>query len=136
MRVVLDTNVLVSAVIRPLGSMGRLLQRLRAGDFIFLYSEATIQEIADVLGRPQLRQKYGLQDEDVQTVLALLLLRGEAVTPTERLQICRDPRDDKFLEAAVAGHADALVTGDADLLVLGVIDGIPILTPGAFLGLS
>jgi len=72
-------------------------------------------------------------DEDIQTVVGLILLRGEAVTPQERITACRDPRDDKFLEVAVAGQADVIVSGDEDLLVLHPFAGIPIVPPAAFL---
>ena len=52
---------------------------------------------------------------------------------TERVEICRDPRDDKFLELALAGRADFLLTGDADLLALHPFRGTTILTPTAYL---
>jgi uncharacterized protein len=135
MRAVIDTNILVSALLKPLGAAGPVLQRLRVGAYIILYSEATLNELVDVLGRPHIRRKYSVQDEDVQILLALLLLRGEAVTPAQSLQICRDPKDDKFLDVAVAGHADIIVTGDNDLLGLGNGAGVPILSPRSFLTL-
>jgi predicted nucleic acid-binding protein len=60
--------------------------------------------------------------------------RGKLLLSTpERIVACRDPRDDKFLELAVAGTAAALVTGDADLIALDPFRGIPIVTPAAFL---
>ena len=55
------------------------------------------------------------------------------VQPTRAIRACRDPKDDKFLEAAVHGNADALITGDADLLALHAFHEIPILTPDRFL---
>jgi putative PIN family toxin of toxin-antitoxin system len=133
MRAVIDTNVLVRALIKPNGTVGPVLQRLRAGVYTLLYSETTIQELVDVLNRPHIRRKYSIQEEDIQTLLALLLLRGEAVTPTQTLQRHRDPKDDKFLDVAVAGAADMIVSGDEDLLVLGAVEGIPIVTPSTFL---
>jgi len=54
----------------------------------------------------------------------------------ERIRICRDPSDDKFLEAAVNGGADLLLTGDADLLALNPFRGTRIMTPGEYLGRS
>jgi putative PIN family toxin of toxin-antitoxin system len=135
MRAVSDTNILIRALIKPTGTVGPVLQRLREGVYTFLYSEAMLNELVDVLGRPHIQRKYGVQDEDVQILLALLLLRGEAVTPIQSLRLCRDPKDDKFLDVAVAGHADAIVTGDDDLLVLGDVVGVPIVTTGRFLTL-
>lgn len=57
---------------------------------------------------------------------------AELVAITQRIAACRDPTDDKFLELAVNGRADAIVTGDADLLALNPFRGIPIVTPAIF----
>lgn len=62
-----------------------------------------------------------------------LIGNAEVVDVTDGIRACRDPKDDKFLDAAVSGQADFLVSGDADLLVLHPFRGIPILTPAAFL---
>lgn len=142
MRAVLDTNVLVSGLIRPRGAIGLVLRGLRDRRFVSIASRPMLEEIADVLGRPWLRDKYGLDDAAVETFLRFLVLRTELVSPTERIERSRDPRDDLFLEAAVAGHADRLVTGDADLLALESHEGISpdsdrrhrveIVTPAAF----
>jgi putative PIN family toxin of toxin-antitoxin system len=133
MRAVVDTNILVRAVIRPHGTVGPVLLRLRQGDYTLLYSRSLLEELLDVLNRPRIREKYRLTDQDIGTVVGLLLLRGEAVTPGARITACRDPKDDKFLEAAVAGHADVIVSGDEDLLTLHPYAGIPIVPPRAFL---
>jgi predicted nucleic acid-binding protein len=61
-----------------------------------------------------------------------VLAAAELVAITERIAACRDPKDDKFLELAVAGRADLIVTGDADLLVLNPFRDISIVTPAAF----
>jgi putative PIN family toxin of toxin-antitoxin system len=92
-----------------------------------------LEELVDVLNRPRIRHKYGLTEEDIQTLLGLILLRGEAVMPEQQITACRDPRDDKFLEVAVAGEADLIVSGDQDLLVLHPFGAIPILSPAEFL---
>ena len=134
-RTVVDTNTLVSALIKPRGRLGQLLQHLKDGDFIFLYSRTTLDELADVLNRPRMRHKYGLSEADIQTVIGLILLRGESVTPVKRLQVCRDPKDNRFLEAALAGRADVIVSGDQDLLVLHPFEGIPIVKPAEFLAM-
>ena len=133
MRVVVDTNILVRALIMPHGTVGPVLLRLRQGDYVLLYAHLLLEELVDVLNRPRIRQKYGLTEQDIETVISLILLRGEAVVPQEHILACRDPQDDKFLEVAVSGKADVLVTGDDDLLVLHPFAGIPILPPAAFL---
>jgi hypothetical protein len=86
-----------------------------------------------VLARPRLPAKYGLTTEDIATVLSLILLRGEPVVPARRIGVCRDPNDNMVLEAAVAGKVDAIVSGDEDLLTLSPFEGIPVLSPAAFL---
>jgi putative PIN family toxin of toxin-antitoxin system len=133
MRAVVDTNILIRAVIRPRGTVGLVLLRLRQGEYILLHSRSLLEELVDVLNRPRIRDKYRLTDQDIQTVLGVILLRGEAVTATERTAACRDPKDDKFLEVAVAGKADVIVSGDEDLLTLHPYAGIPIVAPSAFL---
>ena len=90
-------------------------------------------ELIDVLGRPWLREKYHLQPEDVAALINLIRLRGELVIPARRIAACRDPKDDCFLEAAVAGSADCIVSGDGDLLALTSFERIPILRPAEFL---
>jgi putative PIN family toxin of toxin-antitoxin system len=133
MRVVVDTNILIRAIIQPHGTVGPVLLRLRQDEYTVLYAWALLEELMDVLNRPRIREKYRLTGQDIQTVVGLILLRGEAVTPTERITACRDPKDDKFLEVAVAGKADVIVSGDQDLLVLDPYAGIPIVPPNAFL---
>jgi putative PIN family toxin of toxin-antitoxin system len=134
-RAVVDTNVLVRAVIRPQGTVGPILTRLRERAYVLITSEELLAELVDVLGRPHIRLKYHLTDEDVTTILVLLQLRGETVSPGRRIYACRDPKDDKVLEAAVAGNVDVIVTGDQDLLVLDPFEGMAIMTPARFLAL-
>lgn len=133
MRAVIDTNILIRALLKPQGTVAPILGRLRNGDYVLLYSTEILEEIADVLGRPRFRIKYGIRDHDIEALLALLVLRGEKVVPSQRIEACRDPKDDKFLEVAVAGQAEVLVTGDRDLLVLSPFQGIPFITPAEFL---
>lgn len=133
MRAVIDTNILMRAVIKPLGTVGPVLRRLRDGDYVLIFSEPLLTELVDVLNRPRIKEKYGLAPDDIETIVALILLRGEAVVPTRRITICRDPEDNMFLEAAVDGGADIIVSGDDDLLQIEAFEGIPIVRPGEFL---
>jgi putative PIN family toxin of toxin-antitoxin system len=135
MRAVVDTNILVRAIIKPDGTVGPVLHQLRLGRYTILYARVLLAELVDVLNRPRIRHKYHLSDDDIKTVLGLVLLRGEPVTPQRTIAVCRDPKDDKFLEVAIAGKADAIVSGDDDLLALNPFEGIPIITPRAFLRL-
>jgi putative PIN family toxin of toxin-antitoxin system len=133
LRAVLDTNVIVSALIRPAGSAGILLRRLHEGALTSVFSPEHIDEIAAVLGHPKIRIKYRTCPRDFEDIAALFALRGDLVTCDERIRLCRDPADDFLLEAAVSGNADYLVTGDEDLLALKKIRQTIIVKPQAFL---
>jgi putative PIN family toxin of toxin-antitoxin system len=89
-------------------------------------------EATDVLSRPRIRAKYHLENGDIETVLRLILLCGEMVTPNRQVTTCRDPLADRFLEVAVDGKADVVVRGDEDL-ALNPFAGIPFIGPAAFL---
>jgi len=129
MRIVVDTNVFVSAVLKH-NSLPFLVVRWIDEHGGLLKSAATEREILNVLSRPQIA---AVTIPTFRDDLAKLLARAELVTVTERITACRDPHDDKFLELAVNGHADMIVSGDADLLALNPFRDIPILKPAAFM---
>jgi putative PIN family toxin of toxin-antitoxin system len=133
MRAVIDTGGVVSALIRKQGTIGDVLRTLRDGRFTAIYTTDIVVEIIDVLGREKFRAKYHIGPDDITTLVNLIRLRGELVTPTKKVTACRDPKDDKFLEAALVAKADCIVSGDADLLVLNPFEEIPILRPAEFL---
>lgn len=133
MRAVVDTGVLVSALIHRQGTTGEVLRALRDGRFTTIYSTDILVEIIDVLGRPTLRVKYHIELDEISIVINLIRLRGDLVIPARKVTMCRDPKDDKFLEAALAGGADCIVSGDGDLLNLTSFENIPILRPAEFL---
>src|SRR5688500_16153942 len=118
MRAVVDTNILVRALIKPRGTVGLVLQRSWERAFTVIISQPLREELVDVLNRPRIRQKYHLSEADVGTVLNVLLMRGDVVVPNQRVTVCRDAKDNMVLEAALAGRADVVVSGDEDLLVL------------------
>lgn len=128
MRIVLDTNVLISAALKRQSTpgMAALIVERRG---VLLKSPVTEQQLFEVVARPYLAP---LIDAESQAWLKKLLGAAELVTITERIAACRDPTDDKFLELAVNGRADLIVTGDADLLVLNPFRDIPIVTPAQF----
>ena len=92
-----------------------------------LVSEATVEELADVLGRPKF-DRY-VTAEERGRFLAALLRRAELVEVAREVAACRDPKDDKFLSLALAGSASVIVSGDEDLLVLHPFRGVRILRP-------
>jgi putative PIN family toxin of toxin-antitoxin system len=128
MRVVVDTNVLVSAALKA-GSLPAIAVNLVGQYHQLLKSRATEQQLSGVLTRPYLA---ALIAPAAHERIAELLAKAEPVMITERIVACRDPTDDKFLELAVSGNADLILSGDKDLLTLHPLRGIPIVTPAAF----
>jgi uncharacterized protein len=129
-RLVFDTNVLVSAMMLP-QSKPRLAWNLARRTGVVLASHETLEELDSVLRRPKLA-RYIATSERI-AFLDELARVVDLVQVTQRLSLCRDPRDDKFLELAYAGRANLLLTGDADLLVLHPFRGTAIVTPAAYL---
>lgn len=133
MHAVIDTNVVASALIRRQGVSGQVLLRLRDGDFTIVYSVPLMVELVEVLSRPHIQQKYHIRSDDITALINLIRFRGELVSPSRQIDACRDPKDNRFLEAAFEGNADVIVSGDADLLDMGEFEGIPILSVAEFL---
>lgn len=131
-RAVLDTNVVLSALVFGAGATAGLRTAWRSGHCVPLVSATTAQELVLVLAYP----KFKLRPEDQQELLADYLPYATAIRipqPPPAVPGCRDPFDMPFLHLAAAGRADALVTGDADLLILARVGRCPILTPEVFL---
>lgn len=133
MRAVVDTNILIRALIKPRGTVGPVLTQLAAGKYVIVYSEPILDELIAKLVLPRIRNKYAIDDQTIETTVALLALRGELVYPTRQVKVCRDPHDDMLIEAALAGNAAYVVTGDEDLLVLKKYETVRMVTPRAFL---
>lgn len=132
-RAVVDTNILIRALIKPQGTVGPVIRRLVAGDYALVYSLPLLDELLSKLALPRLREKYQIDDHAIEGMMALLALRGERVHPTRTVQVCRDPEDNMLIETALAGNAEHIVTGDEDLLVLKKFETVRIVTPRAFL---
>jgi len=130
-RAVLDTNVLVSALISPVGGSARLLLALRSGAFELLVSPLLLAELREVLRRDKFRQWVSEAEADAYVEL----IRSEGVVradPRPSLEpLSADPDDEYLIDLARDARADALVTGDAHLLDLRAI--IPAMTPAEFL---
>jgi putative PIN family toxin of toxin-antitoxin system len=133
MRAVIDTNIIIRAVIKPSGTVGPVLQRLRNCEFTAVYSEAILEEIVAKLALPRISKKYQLEEGVIEDLLGLLALRGELVNPSRPVRACRDPDDDMLIEAALEGKAEWVVTGDQELLTLEKFEGIRFVTPRTFL---
>ena len=129
-RFVIDTNTLVSAFLFPSSIPGQVFE------FIFshhcaLMSMAVVAELADVLRREKFDRYVSRRRRE--ELIANTIRGSEFVDNLSTITVCRDATDNKFLELAVDGKAEAIVTGDVDLLLLNPFQGIPILTPRDFL---
>lgn len=127
--VVLDTKVLVSGLLRPGSIPNQLVLQAVGGRFLLLTSPALLAELDRVLRYPKLAVAF----PDPSSAVARIQGIASVVVPVERLTAATDEADNRVLETAVAGRADAIVTGDRGLLAVGRnYAGIPLLTPRQF----
>ena len=127
MRIVLDTNVIVSALVFG-GLPRRVFEMVEDGHCEFYYSADIERETRRVL-----HDKFGWDEERLDRYLPVLWGLGERVTPRHRVTAVKDDPDDNcILECAIAAGADVIVSGDGHLLRLTAYEGISILTPRAF----
>jgi putative PIN family toxin of toxin-antitoxin system len=131
MRVVLDTNVLISAVVYG-GIPREILQAAIAGTITLSISDALIQELQGVLQRPQ----FSLSIHFVQNTVAELTAVADWVMPQKHHSVIEtDPSDNLVIDCAIAAEADYLVTGDNHLLRLGRYGNVQIITPQNFVSM-
>ncbi len=134
MRIVLDTNVLVSALIAGSGPPGRVLMAIRRERLTLVTSEAQLAELRTVLTRDRLRPY--LRSEDAEDLMRNLEVIGEVAADLPEVDASPDPDDNPILATAIAGRADLIVSGDKKhMLALGHIRDIPIVTAVAALEL-
>ncbi|GIK09441.1 MAG: putative toxin-antitoxin system toxin component, PIN family protein [Anaerolineaceae bacterium] len=130
MRVVFDTNVLVSALLFE-ESMPAQAFFFAVARGVVLISAELVNELQRVIYRPKF-DRY-IADSQREDFILSLVETSELVVVAETINICRDPKDNMILELAVSGDADMIVTGDDDLLVLNSFQEITILNPQEFL---
>ncbi len=131
MRVVIDTNVLVSGIINPHGPPGRVVDLIVSLALTPLYDDRIFSEYWDVLLRPV----FGFWRNDVSALLDFIELSGEHITAGPVNVVLPDPDDLAFVEVAIAGLADALVTGNTKHFAPARRHGVSIQTPAALLNL-
>ncbi len=127
LRIVLDNNVVVSALVFPLGRLSWVSWAWQSFEIVPSASDETLEELDRVLGYSKFRLSPARRAE----VMRRYRPWCEMVTIAEPPDVpdCRDPRDRPFLELALYAQADALVTGDGDLLALAPVFAVPIITP-------
>jgi putative PIN family toxin of toxin-antitoxin system len=135
-RAVLDTTVLVSALLKPIagGACYDLIQLAEDEAFeLFLSPDILEETVRVLLTRVRIRRRYAYSDDDVAAFCWRLTDIAMIIRAAPAVQVARDPNDDMILACAIAASADYLITRDKDLLILDKHEGIAILTPEAFL---
>jgi hypothetical protein len=129
-RIVIDTNVLISRFLHRNSVPAQAVAKA-ARTSALLASEDTFAEVEEVFQRRKFDSFFTLaRRREMLEEFRVLVTFIPIPTP---IRVCRDPKDDKFLEVAVHGRADLIVTGDTDLLALHPFRGIAILTPTDYL---
>lgn len=123
MKVVFDTNILVSALVFPGGRGEAALRRIVEEQDQLVISKPILGELLGILGR-----KFARDAEELAHAAVFLSELGSLVKPRRRLRVVKDDPDNRILECAIAGRADAIVTGDKALLGLREYQGVRILS--------
>ena len=122
MKVVFDTNILVSALVFPGGRADAALRRILEEQDQLIISKAILAELLRVLG-----SKFSRDSEELAHVAVFLSELALTVKPRRRLQVVKDEPDNRILECALTGRAEVIVTGDHSLLALGEYKGVRII---------
>lgn len=127
MRVVLDTNILIGALIARGTPPDRLCQAWLRGEIELVTSTAQLSEMADVLARPRIRRL--IDDDEAAAIVENISTRARVLDALPDIDLSPDPADNPILAAAIAGKADLIVSGDKKhVLPLGEVRGIPVPT--------
>ena len=137
LRVVIDTNLLVSALLTHQGNPAKILDLFQKEQIEIVISRQILEEMKRVLGYPKIQRRHEWTSQEISRFLEELEQLCIVVDPPRRevpiLQ--NDPSDDKYLDCAVVGEVDYVITGDKDLLELGEYKGVRIVRPTQFLEL-
>ena len=114
-RAVIDTNIWVSSLLNPHGYPAKLRKAFEEGLIEVIISEPILEEIADVLSRPRIKNKYGVTETDIRELLILIEERSDHVLVSGDINICRDMDDNLIIETALKGKAKYLVSRDDDV---------------------
>ncbi|MBU0694378.1 MAG: putative toxin-antitoxin system toxin component, PIN family [Candidatus Omnitrophica bacterium] len=134
LKVVIDINLFVSGVISKRGNPAKLLQLWRDRAFLVVISEQMVEEFGRVLRYSRIRNKYNLQDEEIEQTVGAIKKISVVVPDVIKLDVVKnDPDDNKVLACALAVKADYIISGDRHLLNLGVFKDIPAVTVKDFI---
>jgi uncharacterized protein len=134
MKIVSDTNVIVSRAIVTAGIPARLFRRWEDGDFELLISEEILSECKRVMAYPRTMKRHRYSEAQIDELIEFLRSFATVVQPHEVLDaVSEDATDNRIIECALVGEADYIVTGDNHLLNLRSYRGIQIIAPATFL---
>ena len=131
MKIVLDTNVLVSGLLQPFGPSGQIVRLVAAGELVLYHDPRILAEYQEVL----LREKFGFDPERVEVLLEEIRAGGVPVAARPLPIRLPDSDDEPFLEIALAGGAQCLVTGNVKHYPAEARSGVEVLSPRSFLEL-
>jgi hypothetical protein len=136
LKIVLDTNILVSALINPHGRPAQIIDYVFENKLRLFISPPIVEELERVLSYPELMKRHGLGREKLREFISellsiMLLIQGEETIKV----ITEDPSDNKYLSCALNAKVDFIISGDVHLLKLGEYKGIQIVTAAQFLGI-
>ena len=129
MKIVLDTNVLVSGLLTPFGPSGEIVRMLSAGELILYIDARILSEYEEVLHRP----KFKFDKDNISLLLDFIRLYGQFVSSMPLKNRLPDPDDEPFLEVAIAGKVRSLITGNIVHYPPLCREGIKIFSPSEFL---
>jgi putative PIN family toxin of toxin-antitoxin system len=136
MRVVLDTNLIVSRALAPNDLSATILSFMQEDTFTLLISEAILAEYQASLAKKEVQKRHQLKPSEIAELIDDIRETSILVEPEIHLDVVKDdPDDNKFIECAVAGDAEIIVSSDPDLLDVGSYNGIQIVRPAVFLHL-
>ena len=134
LKIVLDTNVFVSALINPRGKPAQILNYVFESKVRLFTSPSIIEELERVLSYPKLVKRHGLEKQELKKFVSDLLSILSLVEGKKAIEvIAEDPADNNYLSCVVDAKADFIVSGDIHLLNLREYEGIQIITPAQFL---
>lgn len=136
LRIVLDANVFVIALINPRGKPAQILNYVFENKIRLFTSPSIIEELQRVLSYPKLVKRHGLEEKELKKFVSDLLSIMSLVEGKKTIEvIVEDPADNNYLSCAVDAKADFIVSGDTHLLNLREYEGTQIVTPAQLLGM-
>ena len=132
-KVVLDANVFVSFLISHRPPISTILDLWAGGELVVCYSSEILDELEAALKYPKIREL--VSSSETESLIDAIKILGILVIPAKRIEICRDKKDNKYLEVSLESASKFLISGDKDLLALGEFEGIKIVSPRDFVDL-